>query len=360
MGETNESPWPPFVALPIRCRGRPARGPPQGPGQHSIPLAAHRPPVGRLRADLDRTSLVTNASGGVVGQQRYYPYGAGRSTDTALPTDYRFTGQRQEGTIGLYDYGARFDDPLLGRFLSADTVVPEPGNPQALNRYSYCYNNPLRFVDPDGHDGGVTAALVAITVSIGPYVVIVGCTTYLVWYHIHPDAAKHRADLGKNVVHALDTVGSTAANAKEALVDAGKAFGSAIRQDVSAPASSLVAPTVVSPQVLELQKDQTRQKFPLPDPRQTAHYGKKPPSWQDLQLGGPNGSWKWWVLWFLLFGGLPCYYSQCSQSCTPPEEPPVVFEIVVEPTPKSPPTPSIAPSPSQKPWRPGNIPIEAL
>ena len=68
-----------------------------------------------------------------------------------LPTDYRFTGQRREGTIRLYDYGARFYDPLLGRFLSADTVVPQPGNPQALNRYSYVLNNPLKYTDPSGH-----------------------------------------------------------------------------------------------------------------------------------------------------------------------------------------------------------------
>jgi hypothetical protein len=46
--------------------------------------------------------------------------------------------------------GRRYD-PALGRFISADTVVPEPGNPQALNRFSYCYNNPLRYVDPTGH-----------------------------------------------------------------------------------------------------------------------------------------------------------------------------------------------------------------
>ena len=88
-----------------------------------------------LTDHLGSTALVTNASWGVVGQQRYHPYGAGRPTDTALPTDYRFTGQRREGTIRLYDYGARFYDPLLGRFLSADTLVPQPGNPQALNRY---------------------------------------------------------------------------------------------------------------------------------------------------------------------------------------------------------------------------------
>jgi len=38
-----------------------------------------------------------------------------------------------------------------GRFLSSDTIVPEPGNPQSLNRYSYVNNNPLRYNDPTGH-----------------------------------------------------------------------------------------------------------------------------------------------------------------------------------------------------------------
>jgi RHS repeat-associated protein len=80
--------------------------------------------------------------------QRYYPYGSTRSGEA--PTDWLFTGQRFDGTIGLYDYGARFYDPALGRFISADAIVPEPGNPQALNRYSYVLNNPLRYVDPAG------------------------------------------------------------------------------------------------------------------------------------------------------------------------------------------------------------------
>jgi hypothetical protein len=35
--------------------------------------------------------------------------------------------------------------------VQADTIVPEPGNPQALNRYSYVLNNPLRHIDPSGH-----------------------------------------------------------------------------------------------------------------------------------------------------------------------------------------------------------------
>jgi hypothetical protein len=41
--------------------------------------------------------------------------------------------------------------PLLGRFLSADSIVPRPGDPQSLNRYSYTRNNPISRIDPDGH-----------------------------------------------------------------------------------------------------------------------------------------------------------------------------------------------------------------
>jgi hypothetical protein len=40
---------------------------------------------------------------------------------------------------------------VLGRFISADTIVPSPGNPQSLNRYAYTQNNPLKYTDPSGH-----------------------------------------------------------------------------------------------------------------------------------------------------------------------------------------------------------------
>ncbi len=48
-------------------------------------------------------------------------------------------------------YGARYDSLQVGRFLQADTLVPQPGDPQSLNRYAYTLNNPLRYTDPTGH-----------------------------------------------------------------------------------------------------------------------------------------------------------------------------------------------------------------
>ena len=58
-----------------------------------------------------------------------------------------------EGFVGtLYDYVARAYDPALGRFISADTIVPGAGNPAAFNRYSYALNSPIKYGDPSGHD----------------------------------------------------------------------------------------------------------------------------------------------------------------------------------------------------------------
>jgi len=104
---------------------------------------------------LGSASLATDASGAKItdSDTRYYPYGVTRPglAGTGLPTDRRFTGQREETGLGFYDYGARPYDPTLGRFLQADTLVPNPGNPQSLNRYAYVLGNPLRYTDPTGH-----------------------------------------------------------------------------------------------------------------------------------------------------------------------------------------------------------------
>ena len=42
----------------------------------------------------------------------------------------------------------------------ADTIVPNPSNPQTLNRYSYCGNNPVVYVDPSGHSFNFFSAIV--------------------------------------------------------------------------------------------------------------------------------------------------------------------------------------------------------
>jgi RHS repeat-associated protein len=77
-------------------------------------------------------------------------FGVSRNSIGTSPTDKLFTGQRLDST-GLYFYGARYYDPQIGRFISPDSIVPNPADPQSLNRYSYCLNNPLKYTDPTGH-----------------------------------------------------------------------------------------------------------------------------------------------------------------------------------------------------------------
>lgn len=107
---------------------------------------------------LTGTALMTDGNGGQVGSaMKYLPFGAARSG--TVPTDKKFTGQRLDSS-GLYYYGARMYDPELARFISADTIVPAPANPQAFNRYSYALNNPLRYIDPTGHEAIVVGGAV--------------------------------------------------------------------------------------------------------------------------------------------------------------------------------------------------------
>ena len=97
---------------------------------------------------LNSTSLVTDSNGSLLGSTTFYPFGSTRAG--SVPTDEKFTGQRLDGT-GLYYYNARYYDPAIGRFISADTTIPDFRNPQAFNRYSYVVNNPLKWIDPTGH-----------------------------------------------------------------------------------------------------------------------------------------------------------------------------------------------------------------
>ena len=100
---------------------------------------------------LGSASVTANISGTKVSEVRYYPFGETRYSSGTTPTSKRFTSQEEQVGIGLYDYGARFYDPAIGRFISADSVVPRPGDSQALNRYTYARNSPLVRVDPSGH-----------------------------------------------------------------------------------------------------------------------------------------------------------------------------------------------------------------
>jgi RHS repeat-associated protein len=94
---------------------------------------------------------VTNASGALLSQQRYLPFGEVRTdVGTVSETDLGYTGQRALGDLGLMDYHARFYDAAIGRFAQPDSIIPSTEDPQSFNRFSYVIDNPLMYTDPTG------------------------------------------------------------------------------------------------------------------------------------------------------------------------------------------------------------------
>jgi RHS repeat-associated protein len=196
-------------------------------GQLAAEYTVGTPPAGTpapscttcyLTADhLGSTRVVTDAQGVVKERHDFLPFGEeiladvnGRTTAQGYPSasstlnvDMLFTGQIRDAetanaalTTGLDYFGARYYSGAQGRFTTPDEFtggivdpftgqqVGQPGplpyaditDPQTLNKYAYVRNNPLRYVDPDGHCpwcigaliggvGGATASLISQTWS---------------------------------------------------------------------------------------------------------------------------------------------------------------------------------------------------
>jgi|GEM_PF-3106392 len=97
---------------------------------------------------LGSTNVMMDSDGDLVERTLYYPFGGHREGGTE---QYTFTGKEFDSGIGLYYFEARYYNPQTFVFTQADSIIPDLYNPQSLNRYSYCYNNPLKYEDPDGH-----------------------------------------------------------------------------------------------------------------------------------------------------------------------------------------------------------------
>jgi len=109
-------------------------------GVLSYLLADH---LGSITVSLDGQNLT--------GTRSYSSWGETRGSAGTLPTGRGFQGQYAEDELGLLFFNARWVDPELGRFVNADTLIPEPGNPADWDRYAFVVNNPIRYSDPSGH-----------------------------------------------------------------------------------------------------------------------------------------------------------------------------------------------------------------
>ena len=92
----------------------------------------------------------TWAGGGLLFKENYEPYGVQRSAAGIGYNQQWFAGQKQDASDLIY-MGARYYNPVLGRFLSIDPKEVDPQDLHSFNRYAYANNNPNRYVDPDGN-----------------------------------------------------------------------------------------------------------------------------------------------------------------------------------------------------------------
>ncbi|MGC1991428.1 MAG: RHS repeat-associated core domain-containing protein, partial [Candidatus Acidiferrales bacterium] len=96
------------------------------------------------------TTTITTGTGSPCYDATFTPYGEEHNTLNTCPQNYKFTGYERDPETGL-DYAfARFYNSRLGRFMSADPLNGDTGDPQSLNRYAYVLNNSTNLNDPLG------------------------------------------------------------------------------------------------------------------------------------------------------------------------------------------------------------------
>jgi len=115
---------------------------------------------------------ITNDQGQVVGRQSFDAWGNARNasnwtssqqTTLNMPAwlHLGYAGHEHLPQFGLINMNGRMYDPIISRMLRPDNFVPDATSTQSFNRYAYCFNNPLKYVDPDGNSPAATAATTA-------------------------------------------------------------------------------------------------------------------------------------------------------------------------------------------------------
>jgi RHS repeat-associated protein len=124
-----------------------------GQSRHYVPGLAQYDGSGWEYFTSDRLGsvrLLVDPNGEVSLAQNFDPFGNVLEQAGVGQSTFGYTGEQMDPT-GLVFLRARYYDPSVGRFLTPDTIVPDPLRSMGWNRYAYVADNPLRFTDPSGH-----------------------------------------------------------------------------------------------------------------------------------------------------------------------------------------------------------------
>ena len=122
---------------------------------------------------LGSTSYITDKDGNITQYDAYLPYGEllvdEHSSSEEMP--YKFNGKEFDEETGLYYYGARYMNPVASVWYGVDPLTEKYPN---VSGYVYCYDNPVRMVDPDGRDARITINKDKKTITIEANIILEG------------------------------------------------------------------------------------------------------------------------------------------------------------------------------------------
>ncbi|WP_305847099.1 RHS repeat-associated core domain-containing protein [Rhodoferax sp. AJA081-3] len=136
-----------------------------------------------LQGHLNTSLGAIDANGNAVEQSLSDAFGQ-LDTPTGLKQNHLYTGEYWDQDSQLLYLRARWYDPKIGRFVSADPFEGKQRDPRSLNRYSYASSDPVQYTDPSGKfsisDVGaasVISGLSTVTASYATSTITVGLAT---------------------------------------------------------------------------------------------------------------------------------------------------------------------------------------
>jgi RHS repeat-associated protein len=194
----------------------------------------------------------TDAAGQVLWRETWLPYGERlQGEEASLSNKIRYTSRHQDDDTGLVYMGARYYDPLVGRFQSVDAEGFKESNVHSFNRYAYANNNPYRYNDPDGRSAEELFPSNAPIVALGRF-----AGAAAAWMHgaasrdesLRVSGSEGMAENRHGAVEAVFAIGSVGRSSVQANKMAGDSFELQVMRQIQETQSGVVQQVTVKTQ----------------------------------------------------------------------------------------------------------------